>query len=139
VVALLRNELDAFIWWANSLAFFALITYVATNAAAIAYFARLQAHRFRWPLHGLGPVIGIGSGFDSYLLYRGFFKSLWGARWRTSQRIVVLGITLAALGAAWGVLVHLQRRELPGSGPQPASPPTAPGVPASAAAPGEAR
>jgi amino acid transporter len=99
VTAVLGNALDAFVWWAGPVVFFALITYMFVNLANIIYFARFSRQKFNWFLNGLIPVIGIG--LDAYLIYKSFFQALWSAGFRSGQSIILLSMVLAVLGAGY--------------------------------------
>src|SRR5215469_1755380 len=99
VTAALGNALDAFVWWAGPVVFFALITYAFVNLANIVYFRRFSRARFNWFLNGFIPVIGIG--LDGYLIYKSFFQSLWSAGFRSGQSIILLSLVLAVLGAGY--------------------------------------
>jgi amino acid transporter len=105
----LGNGLDAFVWWANSLAFFALITYIFVNSSAIAYFLKARRTGTRWNplLHLILPVIGIL--FDAYLIYQAFFVALWGSGFRTGQSVVIFGVALALVAIIWTLVVRARK------------------------------
>lgn len=99
VTAMLGNALDAFVWWAGPVVFFALITYLFVNLANIVYFTRFARQKFNWFLNFLIPVIGIV--LDGYLIYKSFFQALWSAGFRSGQSIILLSVILAVLGAGY--------------------------------------
>lgn len=108
-IIVLGNGLDAFVWWANSLAFFALITYIFVNSSAIAYFLKARRTGTRWNplLHLILPVIGIL--FDAYLIYQAFFVALWGSGFRTGQSVVIFGVALALVAIIWTLVVRARK------------------------------
>jgi amino acid transporter len=101
--------LDAFVWWAGVIVFFALITYTFVNVANIVYFRRFARDRFNWFLNGVVPVAGIG--IDVYLIYKSFFKTLWNNGWRLGQSIVVFSLVLVALALLWTLYVKFSAPE----------------------------
>ena len=104
VTAILGNAVESFVWWAGAVVFFALITYMGTNAANLLYFSRSPAQRFNPLLNGVLPVVGVV--LDAYLIYRCFFKELWSAGFRTGQSIILCSLLLVLL--SWLYLVYLR-------------------------------
>jgi amino acid transporter len=104
VTVILGNDIDAFVWWAGAVVFFALITYMATNLANLVYFTRYARPRFNWFLNGLIPIVGII--LDGYMIYQGFFKSLWSAGFRTGQSVI--WFSLVVLGASVAYVTYLR-------------------------------
>jgi len=92
------NGIDAFVWWANSLSFFALITYVFVNLSALIYFRRNPGRGNTFATL-VAPILGIA--VDVYLLYAAFFQTLLAAGWRMGTSIVVFGLAAAVLCAAF--------------------------------------
>jgi putrescine importer len=105
----LGNALDAFVWWAGAIVFFALITYIAVNVANILYFTRYARDRFNWLLNGVVPVVGIG--VDGYLIYRSFFKALWSAPFRTGRSVVLFSLLIVVLSVAYVAWLRLRSPE----------------------------
>jgi amino acid transporter len=105
LVAALKNALDAFVWWAGPIVFFALITYVFVNLANIVYFTRFAREKFNWFLNGLVPVVGIG--LDAYLIYKSFFQALWSAGFRSGQSIILVSMILVVLGIAYVIYLRV--------------------------------
>src|SRR5579884_110313 len=95
----LRNADSNYIWWAGSIVFFALITYIFVNLSNFLYFWRFARHKFNWFLNGVVPAGGIA--LDGYLIYKSFFKSLWNAGFDTGRSIIYFGLIVVALAAAW--------------------------------------
>src|SRR5262249_50299685 len=95
----LRNANSTFVWWAGSVVFFALITYIFVNLSNFLYFWRFAKNKFNWFLNGVVPAVGIG--LDGYLIYKSFFNSLWGAGFDMGRSIIYFGLAVGALSAAW--------------------------------------
>ena len=95
----LRNADTTFVWWAGSVVFFALITYIFVNLSNFLYFWKFAREKFNWFLNGVVPALGIG--LDAYLIYKSFFKSLWGAGFDTGRSIIYFGLVVVGLSAAW--------------------------------------
>jgi len=95
----LRNANSTFVWWAGSVVFFALITYIFVNLSNFLYFWRFAKNKFNWFLNGVVPAVGIG--LDGYLIYKSFFNSLWGAGFDMGRSIIYFGLAVVALSAAW--------------------------------------
>ena len=104
LTAVLGNAVESFVWWAGAVVFFALITYMGTNAANLFYFSRSPEQRFNLFLNGVLPVIGVL--LDAYLIYRCFFKELWSAGFRTGQSIILCSLLLVLL--SWLYFVYLR-------------------------------
>lgn len=84
----LGNPNAAFIWWAGSIAWFALMTYLFVHLSSMVYFWKKK--QFNWFLHGVIPVVGIA--LILYLINKTFFQSLWGLGWKEGKSIVVFGV-----------------------------------------------
>lgn len=106
----LQNGLDSFTWWANALVFFATLTFMAVNAANIAYFWRLKRPHFSFFKNLFLPVLGIA--FNAYLIYAAFFSALWAADMKTGKSVVLAccGLLIAQLIA--GITVATLRPQL---------------------------
>jgi amino acid transporter len=113
VTLVLNNAVEAFVWWASVLVFFALVTYLAVNAANFIYFWRFARERFRWGLNFLVPLAGIA--LDAFLIYYSFFQSLWGMGWRLGGSVITLALVIVALAA---IYVILARRRWSGRDPE---------------------
>ncbi|MHB1873811.1 MAG: APC family permease [Streptosporangiaceae bacterium] len=95
-------------WWVTAMVFFALCTYLFVNFANIAYHWRYRRDQFNWITNFLVPVVGIL--IDGFVLYRGFFVSLWGAGFEMGQSIIYFSVLWAVLGAAFA---YWRLRKLP--------------------------
>lgn len=91
----LKNPNSVFIWWAGSIAFFALITYFFVHVSSLLHHRRIG--EFNWFLHGVIPVGG--SILIVYLIWKTFFQALWGLSWASGKSVLVFGLVccLAAL------------------------------------------
>ena len=94
-LAILRNGLDAFVWWSSAMVFFAALTFTAVNVANILYFRRILPEQFNVVRHLFVPSVGII--FNFYLIYAAFFSALWSAPFRTGRSIVFMCLVLLAL------------------------------------------
>ena len=85
----------AYEWWCNTSVFFAVLTFLFGNLAAIL----LNRHRLRTAggllLYGLAPALGIA--VDLYILVQSFFIALWSKDWASGKSVIVFGLTCAAL------------------------------------------
>jgi amino acid transporter len=115
-LAILHNGLDSFIWWSNALVFFAALTYTGVNVANLVYFRRILHTRFHVAHNLLVPIAGIF--LSLYLIYAGFFSSLWEAPFRTGRSVVIVCLVLFALLLLSAICVRLFRRDLL-TGPAP--------------------
>ena len=95
---------NAYVWWGTASTFFAMITYLFVNLAALV----LHRHEiFKNPagffLFGLIPALGISANF--YLLIRAFFIELWDQGWSMGQSVIVFDLVCAAVAgyAAWRI------------------------------------
>jgi len=79
---------SAFVWWAGSIAFFALLTYFFVHMSSMVYYWRKK--EFNWFIHGFIPVIGMA--LVLYLINRTFFTALWSLDWKGGKSIVVFGM-----------------------------------------------
>ena len=104
LVVALQNALDAYVWWAGPIVFFALITYIFVNLANIVYFTKFARAKFNWFLNGVVPVVGIG--LDGDLIYKSFFQALWSAGFRTGQSVILVSMVLVVLGIAYVVYLR---------------------------------
>ncbi len=103
---------NTYVWWATTSTFFAMLTFLFGNLAAIL----LNRHRLGTPsgflLFGVVPAIGIV--FDLYIVVQSFFIELWAQPWATGKSVVVFDVALALFAVA---LVLLRKR--PTSTPEP--------------------
>jgi len=109
-LALLRNGVDAFVWWSNALVFFAALTYIGVNVANLLYFRRVLPARFGVARNLIVPVVGVG--MNLYLIYAGFFSSLWGAPFRTGRSVVIVCVALFAVQLVAAAAVRMLRPDL---------------------------
>jgi putrescine importer len=98
------------LWVGNATVWFALITYMFVNLANILLHRRDQ---FNWLSNGVVPVLGVA--ICIYLIYKGFFVSLWGEGFKTGRSVVLLCLLLSVVAA---VIVAL-RRDLGSRKPSP--------------------
>jgi putrescine importer len=105
------NFLASFVWWAGSIAFFALVTYLFVNLANILYFVRIAPSKRNILTNVVAPVIGLA--VDAWVLYKAFFESLWNVEdWRTGQAIIWFCLLVAAVGIVYVVVIGQRRPEL---------------------------
>lgn len=100
-IAVLKNGVDSFNWWANAMVFFAVLTFIAVNVANGALFLRRAAPQFGAVKSLLIPAVGVV--LNCLLLYEAFFSALWSMDMRKGKSIVVSCLVLLACEAA-GVL-----------------------------------
>ncbi len=104
---------NAYQWWCTTSTFFAMLTFLFGNLAAIL----LNRHRLRTPggllLFGLVPAIGIA--VDLYILVQSFFIELWAQGWAMGRSVVVFDVACAALA----LILVLTKRRTPLSPAQP--------------------
>lgn len=109
-LAILRNGLDSFVWWANALVFFAALTFAAVNVANLLYFRRTLPEEFNVVRNLLVPIAGIF--LNLYLIYAAFFSALWAAPFRTGRSVVVICLALLALLLLAVTAVRVFRHDL---------------------------
>ena len=109
-LAILRNGLDSFVWWASALVFFGALTFTAVNVANLLYFRRICPEQFTVVRNLLVPVAGIF--LNLYLIYAAFFSALWAAPFRTGRSVVVICLALLALLLLAVTAVRVFRRGL---------------------------
>jgi amino acid transporter len=94
----------AFLWFATTTTFFAMVTYLLVNVSNLLLFrGRALKSASGFLLHAVVPVLGIA--FDGYILVRSFFIELWGQSWAEGRSVVVFDVACAFLA-----LFLLQRR-----------------------------
>jgi hypothetical protein len=98
------------LWVGNATVWFALITYLFVNVANVLLHRRDQ---FNWLTTGVIPVLG--AAITIYLIYKGFFVSLWDAGFKTGRSVVLLCLLLSVVAA---VIVAV-RRDLGSKKPSP--------------------
>ena len=94
-LAILRNGLDAFVWWSSGVVFFGSLTFTAVNVANTLYFLRILPSHFNITRNLLVPAVGVI--LNVYLIYAAFFSSLWSAPYRTGRSIVIVCVALFTL------------------------------------------
>jgi putrescine importer len=115
-LAILRNGLDAFIWWSSALVFFGSLTFTAVNVANTLYFVRILPSHFKITRNLLVPAVGVI--LNLYLIYAAFFSSLWSEPYRTGRSIVIVCVALFVLQLLAACVTRLlSRRLLAGSAP----------------------
>lgn len=106
VLLVMHNGIDAFVWWSETVVFFALVLYSAVNLANLLYFAKIAPDRRSWLTNALLPVVGIA--LNIYVIYRSFLTSLWGSGFRLGQSVVVACFALLALFIAYTIAVRMR-------------------------------
>ena len=105
------NIVRAFIWWAGSIAFFALVTYLFVNLANMLYFNRIAPAKRNWVTNVIAPVIGII--VDGVVLYKAFFESLWNIEdFRDGKAIVLFCLLVSVTGIVYVLWLSKTRPQL---------------------------
>jgi amino acid transporter len=105
------NIIRAFVWWAGSIAFFALMTYLFVNLANILYFNRIRPERRNIFTNILVPIAGLI--IDGLVLWNAFFVSLWDLEdWRDGKAIVLFCIGVAIVGIGYVLFIRSRRPAL---------------------------
>ncbi|SFQ32105.1 APC family permease [Amycolatopsis rubida] len=116
LLLVLRNGIDAFVWWSQAAVFFALVVYTSVNVANLLYFFRVAPERRRLLPNVVLPLVGIA--VNVYVIGRSFFGSLWSAGFRLGQSIVVVAVALLVLCAGCAIAMRRRARaagcEVPG-------------------------
>lgn len=100
----MRNGIDAFIWWSNALAFFMMLTFASVNLANIVFFTRIQRSHFR-PLQNLViPLLGLL--LNALVIYEAFFDALWNSESLLHRSVVVFCVGLLGIYIAVVALVR---------------------------------
>lgn len=105
----LGPNLDIYLWLANLVVFFCLLTFIATNFSNLSFGLRRNGHDFHWFKNGVTPIAGIL--VSSYFLYRAFFDSLWDAGFKMGRSAVIVGLLGLALALLYGFTSSRSRRE----------------------------
>lgn len=95
---------NAYVWWGTTSTFFAMITYLFVNLAAlILHRGEIFKSARGFFLFGLIPCLGIMADF--YLLVRAFFIELWGQGWSMGQSVILFDLACAIIAGfvAWRV------------------------------------
>jgi len=114
VTVWLGNANNAFVWWAGSIAFFALLTYFFVHLSSMVYFWKKGS--FNWFLHGVIPVVGMA--LVLYLINRTFLTALWALDWKGGKSIVVFGMLPCVLTLLY-VLMPSKKLKAVMAGPAP--------------------
>jgi amino acid transporter len=109
-LAILRDGLDAFVWWSNAVVFFAAITFTGVNVANLIYFRRVAPQHFNVWLNLVTPMVGVAMSL--YLIYAAFFASLWSQPFRTGRSVVIVCLALFAVQILIAAGTRLARRDL---------------------------
>jgi amino acid transporter len=110
----LGNANSAFVWWAGSIAFFALLTYFFVHMSSMVYFWKKK--EFNWFIHGVIPVVGMA--LVLYLINRTFLTALWALDWKGGKSIVVFGFIPCVAGLIY-VLMPSKKLKAVLAGPAP--------------------
>ncbi len=105
VTAWLKNPISAYVWWAGSVVFFALITYGFVHASNYAYFRKTK--HFNVFLNAVIPTVGITLAV--YLLYKSFFVNLWSQDWNAGKSVVVFAVAVSILAALYVLILRIIR------------------------------
>ncbi len=108
-LAILRNGVDAFVWWSNALVFFATLTFTGVNVANLLYFRKVLPEHFGVVRNLIVPVVGVA--MNLYLIYAAFFSALWNAPFRTGRSVVVACLALFAVELCVAAWFRVYRRE----------------------------
>ncbi len=92
-----------YLWSANIVVFFALLTYMSVNLSNFAYFWRHNDAQLNVFKNVLVPFAGIA--VSGYFMYKAFFSALWGAGFEMGRSIVITGILLLAAAIVAGVVL----------------------------------
>ena len=87
---------NAYVWWATTSTFFAMMTYLFVNVAVIV----LNRHRILASLWGYfrdAAIPAVGVAADAYIVAQSFFIELWHQDWATGKSGVVFNVACAAL------------------------------------------
>lgn len=86
---------NAYQWWCTTSTFFAMLTFLFGNLAAIL----LNRHRLKTFGGALlfGGVPALGVAVDVYILVQSFFVELWAQPWATGKSVVVFDVACALL------------------------------------------
>ena len=101
VGAAILGTYNFLLWVGNATVWFALITYLFVNVANVLLHRR---ESFNWLTNGVVPVLG--AAITIYLIYKGFFVSLWDAGFKTGRSVVLLCLLLSVVA---GVIVAVRR------------------------------
>ncbi len=96
VLFAINGAYQAYVWWATTSTFFAMMTYLFVNIAVII----LNRHRVTSSVKGFllyAVIPGIGIAADGYILVQSFFIELWNQGWATGKSVVVFDVACAAL------------------------------------------
>lgn len=105
LVFVLVGSYNAYVWWATTSTFFAMLTYLFVNVAVIALnFQRVKASVKGFLLYACVPVLGIAA--DAYIVTQSFFIELWNQGWATGKSVVVFDVACAILALAFAVSAH---------------------------------
>lgn len=95
ILYIFAGAYGTYVWWATTTTFFAMLTYLFTNIAAIV----LNRHRLvsmkGLLTYALLPACGIL--FDLYILVQSFFISLWQQSWMMGKSVVIFDVVCSAL------------------------------------------
>jgi amino acid transporter len=88
----------AFVFWGTTSTFFAIVTYLMVNGAALVLFrGKILGSVRGFLLYGVVPVAGIS--LDAYILVKAFFIELWEQGW-AGQTVICFDLACAALAGA---------------------------------------
>lgn len=109
-ILIIRNGMQAFLFWANSLVFFAVITFTAVNLANITLFWKGSGQPSHRILNLFVPIIGIC--VNLYLLYAAFFTSLANESDPLARGMVVICLVLFVIEVLVVIMLRFRRPAL---------------------------
>lgn len=87
---------NAYVWWATTSTFFAMMTYLFVNlAVVILNRQRIFASFTGFLLYACIPALGIAA--DVYIVAQSFFIELWKQDWATGKSVVVFDVACAVI------------------------------------------
>jgi putrescine importer len=90
----LTGAYNAYVWWATTSTFFAMLTYLFVNVAVILLNRERLAGSVRgFIFYAIIPAVGIAA--DGYILVQSFFIELWAQPWITGKSVVVFDVACA--------------------------------------------
>ena len=105
----LIGSYNAYVWWATTSTFFAMMTFLFVNLAVILLnrekvFTSVQG----FLLYAMIPLLGIAA--DAYIVVQSFFIELWQQPWATGKSVVIFDVALALIAV---FLALIARRQTP--------------------------
>jgi amino acid transporter len=87
---------NAYVWWATTSTFFAMMTYLFVNLAVVQLNRKkVLASVGGFVLYAVIPALGIAA--DVYIVVQSFFVEEWKQNWATGKSVVVFDVACALL------------------------------------------